>query len=65
MIPGHSKKTISLQLAIPSTVSELTHDFTEPVCENKVLDTFKWGWKNGHVDIEARLPKSGFNSGDF
>ena len=63
MMPGHTKKTTSIPITVPSTVSETTHDFSDPIEETSFVDTRTWGWKTGHVDILAKLPKSGFLSG--
>lgn len=68
MAPGMTKKTVSIPLTVPSTVSDQTHPdvLREPIGQSLSLDTFSpWGWRTGHVDIQARLPKTGFNSGNF
>jgi hypothetical protein len=65
--PGSStttKRVISIPITIPSTVSETTHDLTREVQETGSISTFSWGlFKNGRIDIHAKLPKEGFNSG--
>ena len=65
--PGFStttKRVISIPITIPSTVSETTHDLSREVQETGSLSTYSWGlFKNGHIDILAKLSKEGFNSG--